>query len=384
MSLRRTCVVGVTFLGSLGAGFQLSLMAQETSARHIYIQIPAGTLGDASKIHAVTSNFRAATDIRITRLGVFDSGSDGLASTLSVQIYLDPHSGPLAEPLGEATFTPESPGELVGGSRFKESVIELPAGTDFLLLMDGVFGAEPPANQENEDLGIRADDADCAIEGGVKDGYPTVVQPTFEFEVLAPLPVSDRRPPPPVVTADPGRLKVLVSWRKQEVAGCVQYPLISRLFRSVGGEPFSEIALHDPIRDYSYLDEDLASGVQVCYVMRSVAERGLEGVDSAPVCVEPFPDVGPVFLRGDADQSGRLNITDPIRVLNSMFKNPDELVRSCPDAAETNDNGVLDISDPVYLLNFLMAGGPAPRPPFPACGLDPTEDALGCSGSPAC
>ena len=43
-------------------------------------------------------------------------------------------------------------------------------------------------------------------------------------------------------------------------------------------------------------------------------------------------------------------------------------------AGDLNDDGVLDISDPTYLLAHLFWGGAAPPEPFAQVGLDPTPD----------
>jgi len=82
------------------------------------------------------------------------------------------------------------------------------------------------------------------------------------------------------------------------------------------------------------------------------------------------------FFRGDANRDGRLNVSDPVRTLDALFLGGRTL--GCADAADANDDGVLDLSDPVYLLNFLFVVGPAPLPPFPQEGSDPTEDGLRC------
>ena len=56
----------------------------------------------------------------------------------------------------------------------------------------------------------------------------------------------------------------------------------------------------------------------------------------------------------------------------------------CPDAADTNDDGNVDISDAVTALAFLFTGGAAPPAPGPeACGPDPTADGLGPCDDPA-
>ena len=84
------------------------------------------------------------------------------------------------------------------------------------------------------------------------------------------------------------------------------------------------------------------------------------------------------FLRGDSDSSGAINITDGIFVLNFLFlggPNP-----SCADAADADDSGTHNITDGIYVLNFLFLGGPnPPSPGTESCGDDPTVDDLDCA-----
>jgi hypothetical protein len=47
-------------------------------------------------------------------------------------------------------------------------------------------------------------------------------------------------------------------------------------------------------------------------------------------------------------------------------------------AADANDDGGFDMSDPVMSLAALFSGSPPMPPPFPEAGLDPTEDYLDC------
>jgi hypothetical protein len=51
---------------------------------------------------------------------------------------------------------------------------------------------------------------------------------------------------------------------------------------------------------------------------------------------------------------------------------------SCLDAADANDSGVLDVTDPIVLLDFLFRQGAPPPDPYPEEGPDPTDDPLGC------
>jgi hypothetical protein len=56
----------------------------------------------------------------------------------------------------------------------------------------------------------------------------------------------------------------------------------------------------------------------------------------------------------------------------------------CRDAADANDSGELDVSDAVFALLFLFAGGQPPPMRFSSCGLDATKDALDCVSFPPC
>ena len=52
----------------------------------------------------------------------------------------------------------------------------------------------------------------------------------------------------------------------------------------------------------------------------------------------------------------------------------------CLDALDTNDDGRINVSDPIATLMFLFLGGSPPPEPFEEPGFDPTDDALGCEG----
>jgi hypothetical protein len=92
---------------------------------------------------------------------------------------------------------------------------------------------------------------------------------------------------------------------------------------------------------------------------------------------------GPRFRRGDVNSDDRINITDILVILYSLFRT-DAGRPTCDKTADIDDSGLLDISDPIALLGYEFLGGPAPAPPVSACGFDPTSDDLGCDSSPAC
>lgn len=96
-----------------------------------------------------------------------------------------------------------------------------------------------------------------------------------------------------------------------------------------------------------------------------------------PVCLAA------IFLRGDANSDGLVNIGDPIWTLAELFAGGPG--SACRDASDSNDDGSIDIGDAIFSLAALFAGGPPPPPPgFMACGPDPTTDPLGCGVPPSC
>jgi hypothetical protein len=84
------------------------------------------------------------------------------------------------------------------------------------------------------------------------------------------------------------------------------------------------------------------------------------------------------FIRGDANQDLDVDLSDAIWILGHLFDG--KLDPRCLDAMDVDSTGELDLTDPIYLLNFSFLGGPRPPQPFPECNvtLDPAKDPLGC------
>lgn len=87
------------------------------------------------------------------------------------------------------------------------------------------------------------------------------------------------------------------------------------------------------------------------------------------------------FVRGDSNLDGRIDISDAIQALHFLFLGGE---MRCRDAADTFDDGANDVSDSIALLLWLFGGLWPPSDPWPACGLDPTVDDLGCAEYPLC
>lgn len=75
-------------------------------------------------------------------------------------------------------------------------------------------------------------------------------------------------------------------------------------------------------------------------------------------------------------------MSDAVTILGFLFLGNRR--NDCEDAADVNDDGLVDISDPVRLLGHLFLGSGRPPEPFAACGADTTEDQVGCKAFKAC
>jgi hypothetical protein len=84
--------------------------------------------------------------------------------------------------------------------------------------------------------------------------------------------------------------------------------------------------------------------------------------------------VQPLFRRGDADSSQKINVTDAIRILLYLFSGAR---LDCPDAADVDDLGTVEINDAILLLGYLFLGQAGPAEPGPwYCREDVNADSL--------
>lgn len=110
-------------------------------------------------------------------------------------------------------------------------------------------------------------------------------------------------------------------------------------------------------------------------------------LDGGDECNVPFTQVcctvvfETLYVRGDPNADGSVNISDPIVVLEYLFGSG---MLICFKAADVNDDGTVNIGDVITSLNGIFGLGSLPGAPFPNCGVDPTPDALTCDSFPAC
>ena len=91
------------------------------------------------------------------------------------------------------------------------------------------------------------------------------------------------------------------------------------------------------------------------------------------------------FLRGFINSDNKVDLSDAIFLLQYLFRGGD--TPQCLLAGDINDDNKVDISDTIWMLNHLFLGGAPPRPPYSqagiGCALDPTPGVLSCE-SPIC
>ncbi len=92
-----------------------------------------------------------------------------------------------------------------------------------------------------------------------------------------------------------------------------------------------------------------------------------------------FVKMSELFIRGDLDTVVGISMGDAIYLLKALYV-PGSEIPQCFDASDVDDTGHSEIptmGDALYLLKYLyVPGAPEPPAPFPACGVDPTEDDL--------
>jgi hypothetical protein len=118
------------------------------------------------------------------------------------------------------------------------------------------------------------------------------------------------------------------------------------------------------------LPGDLAIGTHLLCVVSGFSDTWYEGGVPWTGIEFTAAAISGIFVRGDANVDGSVDIADVISVLSYLFADGKE--PSCLDAADGSDDEVINIADPIKILSFLFgAGGDLPAP-SEACGPDPT------------
>jgi hypothetical protein len=268
------------------------------AGRFIAYKVQPGVHGNQAYGGALGMDFDVTAAITITRLGVFDDGSDGLTVPLTARIF-DRDS--LAE-LALVSFARDDPGALIDGSRFKalDPPLDLLEGFHGTVSGSGYGGGERNGNQGVSPLdGLSTDDGGCRLSfvGGGRFGndpnaFPDMVDGgpenryaagTFELKVLG-VPIPPTAQPPTSVVAVSSGTSLVLTWTPPPEKLCILQPSGYRVVRSAAGGPFQPVA---DVTETSYTDSAVTAGTDYCYMVRSLGAGGQVSGDSSAACATP-------------------------------------------------------------------------------------------------
>ncbi|MGB1070023.1 MAG: hypothetical protein ACPG1Z_00005, partial [Planctomycetota bacterium] len=78
------------------------------------------------------------------------------------------------------------------------------------------------------------------------------------------------------------------------------------------------------------------------------------------------------FRRSDCNTDGLIDIADGIFTLNFLFQGGS--AGECFGACDTNSDSVIDVADAIYTFTYQFSSGPMPTAPFPDCGVSPSGE----------
>ena len=151
-------------------------------------------------------------------------------------------------------------------------------------------------------------------------------------------------------------------------------PLVVRFDASASTDPDGQI---DSFR-WDFGDGNLGSGPQVTHrydemgsytVVLTVTDNDAAARSAAALILVEGGDPTGLQRPGDCNQDGNLDLSDAVCLLNYLFLGIGGTGLPCGDGSNAhpanvellsvNDDASIDLSDPVALLNFLFLGGPA-------------------------
>ncbi len=147
-----------------------------------------------------------------------------------------------------------------------------------------------------------------------------------------------------------------------------------------------ETAECDEIQEIYFCDDINGLGSVFLYNNVVIDYQSIQDFDRLDTGVHVVAEE--IFQRGDCNSDDKVDLADAATILASQFQG---LPIHCSDACDVNDDGVINLADSVYVMNWLFKFGPIPPDPGPyENGPDPTNDELpvcnshdtGCAGQP--
>lgn len=142
--------------------------------------------------------------------------------------------------------------------------------------------------------------------------------------------------------------------------------------RVVFGSTLATEVTFDELADPTHIAVVIPSGITGESISVKVVNLDDQESNTLQLTLIPPPQT---FFRGDVNLDSSLDLSDAIQMLFHMFAG---LAVQCEDAVDADDSGTLNTTDAIVLLEYLFLNGPALPAPATAAGPDPTDDALGC------
>ena len=108
-------------------------------------------------------------------------------------------------------------------------------------------------------------------------------------------------------------------------------------------------------------------------IANTVSPQGNLATEPLDVSIDLLPQA--LFIRGDSNGDGRVDLSDALSVLFYLFGGG---ARLCEEAANANNDSHLDLTDAVFILERLFLVPQAFPKPYPDCGNDPALPSLSC------
>jgi len=305
-----------------GAGtfaFEPAVVAHPTL---IAYAVPANTNGNQAVAGAaIGMDFDVKNEIVITRLGVFDDGSDGLKQRMTARIWDRNPTNPVPVLVATVGFTLDNQGELIGGSRFKslQYPLHLQRGFRGTISVDYYDSLERIRNSGGDPANVTwtLNDGNGSITfvgtgryGGADafpanaDGGPAAryASGSFEYQTRPPT-----VPGQPIVTVHRPLEDAMVTLNWIAVTNPLPAAKYEILRGSTNSGPFVKIG---ETTDTTYQDKTAANGTTYYYVVHAVASGGQVGDDSVPVSATPTPIQGGIAYIVRAGLAGNQNLAN--------------------------------------------------------------------------
>jgi hypothetical protein len=207
-------------------------------------------------------------------------------------------------------------------------------------------------------------------------------------------------PPPPAGSVG-GYTAPLIRWVETTIEGITPEPIVLRGELSQTYRPehhnFDEHFVFEPHQEShpsspeepglspSILAELEARDIRWIHASVGISGSSIETHGACELVLEcACPGASVPFRRGDPNDDGTANLSDAVYILNWLFSGAS--TPGCVSAANVNGDEGTNLSDAIYLLGFLFLGGSPPAGPFPACGPGtlPSDPASGCRTFTSC